>query len=147
MQTYIIAPTGADIIHYGKGHDDNPPGRGSGRYAWGSSNNARMTRKAKKNIKNSYSTIRKNYKKIKKSKNEEEYEQIKTILDQEMENIKEADLKYGTEAVDKVINNAVLFNKRLNMSTIGIEYRWLDYQKTDKPILKNINKNRKEYIK
>ena len=24
------------IAHYGKGHDDNPPGRGSGRYPWGS---------------------------------------------------------------------------------------------------------------
>jgi hypothetical protein len=30
MSTYVIAPTGADIMHYGKGHDDNPPGRGSG---------------------------------------------------------------------------------------------------------------------
>jgi hypothetical protein len=35
MQTYyIVAPN--DILHFGKGHDDNPPGRGSGRYAWGS---------------------------------------------------------------------------------------------------------------
>lgn len=24
------------LCHYGKGHDDSPPGRGSGRYAWGS---------------------------------------------------------------------------------------------------------------
>jgi hypothetical protein len=32
---YVIAPSKADIIHYGKGHDDNPPGRGSGRYGWG----------------------------------------------------------------------------------------------------------------
>jgi hypothetical protein len=24
------------IAHYGKGHDDSPPGRGSGRYPWGS---------------------------------------------------------------------------------------------------------------
>lgn len=24
------------IAHYGKGHDENPPGRGSGRYPWGS---------------------------------------------------------------------------------------------------------------
>lgn len=24
------------IFHVGKGHDDNPPGRGSGRYPWGS---------------------------------------------------------------------------------------------------------------
>jgi hypothetical protein len=37
-QCYIIAPTGADIMHFGKGHDDNPPGRGSGRYAWGTGN-------------------------------------------------------------------------------------------------------------
>ena len=27
------------LAHYGKGHDDNPPGRGSGRWAYGSSNN------------------------------------------------------------------------------------------------------------
>lgn len=33
---YVIKPTQNDIIHYGKGHNDNPPGRGSGRYAWGS---------------------------------------------------------------------------------------------------------------
>jgi hypothetical protein len=26
-------------MHYGKGHDDNPPGRGSGRWAWGSGDN------------------------------------------------------------------------------------------------------------
>jgi hypothetical protein len=38
MSTYVIAPTGADIMHFGKGHDDNPPGRGSGRYAWGTGN-------------------------------------------------------------------------------------------------------------
>lgn len=25
-----------DLKHFGKGHDDSPPGRGSGRYAWGS---------------------------------------------------------------------------------------------------------------
>ena len=28
--------SGDFIAHYGKGHDDNPPGRGSGRYAYGS---------------------------------------------------------------------------------------------------------------
>ena len=33
---YVIAPTSKDILHYGRGHDDSPPGRGSGRYAWGS---------------------------------------------------------------------------------------------------------------
>ena len=33
---YALRPTQNDIIHYGKGHDDSPPGRGSGRYAWGS---------------------------------------------------------------------------------------------------------------
>lgn len=32
---YVISPTGTDIVHFGKGHDDQPPGRGSGRYAWG----------------------------------------------------------------------------------------------------------------
>jgi hypothetical protein len=38
MSTYIIAPKSNDIVHFGKGHDDNPPGRGSGRYAWGTGN-------------------------------------------------------------------------------------------------------------
>lgn len=33
---YTIQSTSKDIIHAGRGHDDNPPGRGSGRYAWGS---------------------------------------------------------------------------------------------------------------
>lgn len=33
---YVIRPTNNDIIHYGKAHNANPPGRGSGRYAWGS---------------------------------------------------------------------------------------------------------------
>lgn len=28
-----------DILHSGKAHDENPPGRGSGRYAWGSGEN------------------------------------------------------------------------------------------------------------
>jgi hypothetical protein len=35
MQTYYIVASN-DLLHFGKGHDDNPPGRGSGRYAWGS---------------------------------------------------------------------------------------------------------------
>ena len=33
---YNLSPTGGDILHFGKGHDDNPPGRGSGRFAFGS---------------------------------------------------------------------------------------------------------------
>lgn len=34
---YTIKPSPIyDVIHAGRGHDDNPPGRGSGRYAWGS---------------------------------------------------------------------------------------------------------------
>lgn len=33
---YVLQPTQNDILHFGKGHDDNPPGRGSGRYPWGS---------------------------------------------------------------------------------------------------------------
>lgn len=33
---YVLAPTNIDILHSGKGHDDNPPGRGSGRYPYGS---------------------------------------------------------------------------------------------------------------
>jgi hypothetical protein len=44
---YVIAPTGADIMHFGKGHDDNPPGRGSGRYAWGSGGKTVTTTKKK----------------------------------------------------------------------------------------------------
>jgi hypothetical protein len=47
MSAYVIAPTGADILHYGKGHDDNPPGRGSGRYAWGTGNGEGAKQKAK----------------------------------------------------------------------------------------------------
>ena len=27
------------VIHEGRGHDDNPPGRGSGLYPWGSGKN------------------------------------------------------------------------------------------------------------
>jgi hypothetical protein len=50
MSTYIIAPKSNDLMHYGKGHDDNPPGRGSGRWAWGSGNGdgAKEKRKAAK---------------------------------------------------------------------------------------------------
>lgn len=38
------------LLHYGKGHDDNPPGRGSGRYPFGSgkSNKIRLPFKKKK---------------------------------------------------------------------------------------------------
>jgi hypothetical protein len=50
MSTYVIAPTGADIMHYGKGHDDNPPGRGSGRYAWGTGNGEGAKQKKKRKI-------------------------------------------------------------------------------------------------
>jgi hypothetical protein len=35
-EIYLITkPSDSDLLHFGKGHDDNPPGRGSGRYAWG----------------------------------------------------------------------------------------------------------------
>jgi hypothetical protein len=44
---YVIAPTGVDIMHFGKGHDDNPPGRGSGRYAWGSGGSSKNLKKLK----------------------------------------------------------------------------------------------------
>ena len=30
-----VSESGNYISHLGKAHDDNPPGRGSGRYAWG----------------------------------------------------------------------------------------------------------------
>lgn len=33
---YALRPTNSDILHFGKGHDDNPPGRGSGRFPFGS---------------------------------------------------------------------------------------------------------------
>lgn len=35
FRKYIGVSYGAALIHYGKGHNDNPPGRGSGRYPWG----------------------------------------------------------------------------------------------------------------
>lgn len=34
-----------DLFHVGKGHDDNPPGRGSGRYPWGSGKKGVKNRK------------------------------------------------------------------------------------------------------
>lgn len=39
-----------DLLHYGKGHDDNPPGRGSGRYPYGSSNNEKKSTSRTKKI-------------------------------------------------------------------------------------------------
>lgn len=33
---YALRPTNSDLLHFGKGHDDNPPGRGSGRFPFGS---------------------------------------------------------------------------------------------------------------
>lgn len=46
---YTIQSTLKDILHYGKGHDDSPPGRGSGRYAWGSGKtDAKRIRKGEK---------------------------------------------------------------------------------------------------
>lgn len=34
-----------EILHYGLGHDDNPPGRGSGRYAYGSGEDPKQDKK------------------------------------------------------------------------------------------------------
>lgn len=50
---YMISSTDQDIIHFGKGHDDNPPGRGSGRFAFGSGKRPgqRLSQKEKKLIK------------------------------------------------------------------------------------------------
>lgn len=44
MYLYQVASR-TDLLHYGKGHDDNPPGRGSGRYAWGSGKEGGRERK------------------------------------------------------------------------------------------------------
>ena len=50
---YMISSTERDIVHFGKGHDDNPPGRGSGRFAFGSGKRPgqHLSRKEKKAIK------------------------------------------------------------------------------------------------
>jgi hypothetical protein len=57
---YVIAPT-RDLVHFGKGHDDNPPGRGSGRYAWGTGNGdgarEEKKQKIKENVKKTASSI------------------------------------------------------------------------------------------
>lgn len=39
---YNLRPTSRDVLHFGKGHDDNPPGRGSGRFAFGSGKRPRQ---------------------------------------------------------------------------------------------------------
>ena len=39
---YILSPTNSDIVHFGKGHDDNPPGRGSGRFPFGTGKRPRQ---------------------------------------------------------------------------------------------------------
>lgn len=39
---YNLYPTSRDVLHFGKGHDDNPPGRGSGRFAFGSGKRPRQ---------------------------------------------------------------------------------------------------------
>jgi hypothetical protein len=66
MSTYIIAPKSNDLMHYGKGHDDNPPGRGSGRWAWGSGDNTsgHYSRRVNKYRKSSGTYTQKGVKKI-----------------------------------------------------------------------------------
>jgi hypothetical protein len=65
---YVIAPTGADIMHFGKGHDDNPPGRGSGRYPWGSGKEAFQKKYGKGgSLRRIISYERKNNKKLSKT--------------------------------------------------------------------------------
>ena len=51
------------LEHYGKGHDDNPPGRGSGRYPWGSGKNPKQHEEDLKN------DIREHYRKNAKNAN------------------------------------------------------------------------------
>lgn len=36
LPSYDYLKHSEELFHYGKGHDDSPPGRGSGRYPWGS---------------------------------------------------------------------------------------------------------------
>jgi hypothetical protein len=47
MSTYIIAPKDSDLMHFGKGHNDNPPGRRSGRYTRGTGNGDGAKEKSK----------------------------------------------------------------------------------------------------
>lgn len=49
---YIITKQPEDILHLGVAHDANPPGRGSGRYAYGSMNNTQ-----RKILTTSYNTL------------------------------------------------------------------------------------------
>lgn len=51
------------LKHYGKGHDDNPPGRGSGRYPWGS---GKRPKQSEENLKDD---IREHYRKNSKNAN------------------------------------------------------------------------------
>lgn len=46
-----------DLLHYGKGHDDNPPGRGSGRYPWGSGKSKRGRKSLDRNKAAKYAAL------------------------------------------------------------------------------------------
>lgn len=61
---YVGALVSSDYLeHYGKGHDDNPPGRGSGRYPWGS---GKRPKQSEEDLKNN---IREHYRKNSKNAN------------------------------------------------------------------------------
>jgi hypothetical protein len=46
----MVFTIGGELYHYGKAHDENPPGRGSGRYPWGSGKHKLFKKKEKDRV-------------------------------------------------------------------------------------------------
>lgn len=116
------------LEHFGKGHDDSPPGRGSGRYAWGSGKKGRL-RKQRKN------EAGKNSEAESKPETQEEYEARKQKA-----------LQSGT-AADILRFRGDLTNEQMNraIQRLDLEKRLVSYSmegvKTNKEKMEELMKD------
>lgn len=87
-----------ELYHYGKGHDDNPPGRGSGRYPWGSGEkNANLGERANKTARSISKSLKDYAVKRRRNKNLQKARAAKAEKAAEKKRLEQEELKKQEE--------------------------------------------------
>lgn len=113
-----------ELYHYGKGHDDNPPGRGSGRYPWGSGEkNANLGERANKTARSiskslkDYAVKRRRNKNLQKARTAKAEKAAKAKEEEEKKQKRKEELEriLKTGSVKDILDNKNEFsNQELN---------------------------------
>lgn len=145
------------ICHYGKGHDDNPPGRGSGRYGWGTgTKNHKPRPKTLKSYIDNYVAER-----TKQFKNQygyvptDKFEEYKAESDRLIEECKQTEGYHQMEAhvkakelyaeaeqhVDKITSDVSFFADSSRMQMFGLENKQKSIHSLERKIDKKMSED------